>query len=213
MRPRLLVIAGPNGSGKTSITEQLHELRHQWMLGCDYINPDNIAQEQFDGWNDTASVLKAAQAATEWRRKCLNEGRDFAFETVFSSQEKLDFLREAKAKGYFIRFFFVGTDSPFINVQRIALRVIKGGHDVAISKILQRYERAMGYATIAATFVDRAYFYDNSVTLADGELPNWTPLFRTADGKLCDKYPRPTHLWAQLIYDELQNPADLHATD
>ncbi len=203
MRPRLLVIAGPNGSGKTSITEQLHELKHQWMLGCDYINPDNIAQERFGGWNDAASVLKAAEAATEWRRKCLNEGRDFAFETVFSSPEKLQFLKEAKQKGYFIRFFFVGTDSPLINVQRIALRVTKGGHDVAISKIISRYEKAMINAFSAATFVDRAYFYDNSITLDEGEVPTWVPLFRTADGKLCKKYPRPSHFWAQLIYDEL----------
>ena len=67
MKPRLLVIAGPNGSGKTSITEQLYELRHQWMVGCDYINPDNIAN-QIGNWNDDVSVLKAAEAATLWRR-------------------------------------------------------------------------------------------------------------------------------------------------
>ncbi len=119
MKPRLLVIAGPNGSGKTSITEQLYELKHQWMSGCDYINPDNIANEQFGGWNDSKAVLRAAQVATEQRWTCLKEGRDFAFETVLSSQEKLDFLREAKQRGYFIRLFFVGTDSPMINVQRI----------------------------------------------------------------------------------------------
>ncbi len=204
MKPRLLVIAGPNGSGKTSITEQLYELKHQWMLGCDYINPDNIANEQFGGWNNSDAVLKAARFATAQRRKCLEAGQDFAFETVLSSQEKLDFLREAKARGYFIRLFFVGTDSPMINVQRIALRYSKGGHEVPISKIIGRYEKAMMNVAEAATFVDRAYFYDNSITLGEGEIPNWVPLFRTEDGKLNDKYPRPTHLWAQAIYDELK---------
>ncbi len=203
MKPRLLVIAGPNGSGKTSITEQLHEIRHQWMLGCDYINPDAIAEMQFGGWNNQSAVLKAAKFATEWRRKCLDEGRDFAFETVFSSDEKLAFLREAKARGYFIRFFFVGTDSPMINVQRIALRYSKGGHEVPISKIIGRYQRSMNNAAEAATFVDRAYFYDNSKTLAEGEVPTWAPLFRTTDGRISEKYPRPNHLWAQAIFDEL----------
>ncbi len=203
MKPRLLVIAGPNGSGKTSITEQLHEIKHQWMLGCEYINPDNIAEKQFDGWNDQSSVLKAAQAATERRMQCLREGRDFAFETVFSSQEKLDFLKEAKKRGYFIRFFFVGTDTPMINVQRIALRYSKGGHEVPISKIIGRYQKSMNNAAEAATFVDRAYFYDNSITLGDGEIPNWVPLFRTENGMLNEKYPRPKHLWAQAIFDEL----------
>jgi len=41
LKPRLIVVAGPNGAGKTSITEQL--LRHEWMGGCEYVNPDFIA--------------------------------------------------------------------------------------------------------------------------------------------------------------------------
>ena len=43
LRPRLIVVAGPNGSGKTSIAEQL--LRHAWMGGCEYVNPDNMARD------------------------------------------------------------------------------------------------------------------------------------------------------------------------
>jgi len=41
-KPRLIVVAGPNGAGKTSITEQL--LRHEWMGGCEYVNPDDISE-------------------------------------------------------------------------------------------------------------------------------------------------------------------------
>jgi len=52
--PRLIVAAGPNGSGKTTITEQ--GLAHEWFEGCLYINPDIIAQEQFSGWNDPESA-------------------------------------------------------------------------------------------------------------------------------------------------------------
>ena len=44
-RPRLIIVAGPNGTGKTSITEQL--LLHEWMTGCVYVNPDFIARDQF----------------------------------------------------------------------------------------------------------------------------------------------------------------------
>jgi len=44
MKPNLIVVAGPNGSGKTTITEKL--LRHVWMDDCEYINPDIIAQEK-----------------------------------------------------------------------------------------------------------------------------------------------------------------------
>ena len=48
-KPRLIVVAGPNGAGKTSITEQL--LRHEWMGGCVYVNPDFIARDEFGDWN------------------------------------------------------------------------------------------------------------------------------------------------------------------
>lgn len=47
-RPILIVIAGPNGSGKTSVTSRL--LKHEWMADSVYINPDNIAKDVFD-WN------------------------------------------------------------------------------------------------------------------------------------------------------------------
>ncbi|MGN0891203.1 MAG: zeta toxin family protein [Candidatus Spyradenecus sp.] len=203
MKPRLLVIAGPNGSGKTSITEQLHDLKHRWMLGCHYINPDQIAKTQFGDWNNDVAVLQAAQLAERQRYACLEKGDDFAFETVFSTQDKLDFLRKAKARGYFIRFFFVGTESPMINIERVALRVLKGGHTVAIPKIIERYSRSMINAAEAATFVDRAYFYDNSITLSEGAIPTWTPLFRTVEGALCPKYSCPTQLWAKQIYQAL----------
>jgi len=48
------VVAGPNGSGKTTITEKL--LRHEWMEDCQYINPDLIAQQEFGDWNSPAAV-------------------------------------------------------------------------------------------------------------------------------------------------------------
>ncbi len=63
MKPRLIVVAGPNGSGKTTITEQL--LRHTWMQGCAYINPDLIAHQQFGDWNDPIAVKKAADFASK----------------------------------------------------------------------------------------------------------------------------------------------------
>lgn len=206
LRPRLVVVAGPNGSGKTSITRQLHDLRHKWMVGCEYINPDEIAERELAGWNDPASVLAAARLAAERRERCLREGRDFAFETVFSTQEKLDFLLRAHQVGFFIRLFFVGTDSPTINAKRVAVRCLEGGHDVPIAKIISRYTRSMANAGEAATFVDRAYFYDNSVDVAPGAEPDWVPLIRTEEGRLISKYPRPAHPWAAELYDALSAP-------
>ena len=47
-RPTLCVVAGPNGSGKTTTTVQL--LNNEWTADSLYINPDNIAQEMFGDW-------------------------------------------------------------------------------------------------------------------------------------------------------------------
>ena len=103
-RPTLCVVAGPNGSGKTTTTVQL--LNNEWTANSFYINPDNIAQEMFGDWNSPEAVMKAAEHATKLRYECLEQKLDFVFETVFSSAEKLEFLRKAKEAGFFIRLFF-----------------------------------------------------------------------------------------------------------
>ena len=188
-KPTLCVVAGPNGSGKTSTTVQL--LANEWSEGSLYINPDNIAQEQFGDWNSPEAVLKAAKYATDLRYKCLNEKRDFVFETVFSSDEKLEFLRKAHEAGFFIRFFFVCTSNPKINVSRITKRYLEGGHEVPISKIISRYYKSYVNATKAISFVDRAYIYDNSV---EDHLPQL--LFRMTEGKVFKQYTEDIPEWA-----------------
>jgi predicted ABC-type ATPase len=89
-KPRLIVVAGPNGAGKTTITDKL--LRHEWMEGCEYINPDVIAQNEFGDWNSTDAVVKAADKAKILRENCLSRMESMAFETVFSTPEKLEFV-------------------------------------------------------------------------------------------------------------------------
>ena len=69
----MIVIAGPNGSGKTSVTQKF--LLHEWAEGTLYINPDEIAQELFGDWNSNDAVLKAANYCAELRDKCLQEHR------------------------------------------------------------------------------------------------------------------------------------------
>lgn len=188
-RPVLCVVAGPNGSGKTSTTEKL--LSNEWAEDSFYINPDNIALEQFGDWNSQEAVLKAAQEATRLRYQCLENKRSFVFETVFSSTEKLEFLKQAKEAGFFIRFFYVCTENPEINVLRIAQRFLNGGHEVPISKIINRYYKSLALAAQALSFVDRAYVYDNS---KNNELPQL--IFRTVNGKLHKKYVNEIPVWA-----------------
>jgi predicted ABC-type ATPase len=73
----------------------------------------------------------------EIREDCLCHGKSMLLETVFSVPEKLEFIQRAKSAGFFIRFFFIGTDAPHINAARVARRVLSGGHDVPITKIVR----------------------------------------------------------------------------
>lgn len=189
-RPVLIIIAGPNGSGKTTITT--HILHHEWLENSVYINPDQVAQDRFGNWNSAEAVRQAAEYCADWRERCLTERQSMIFETVFSADDKLDFIHRAKQAGFFIRLFFVCTESPMINAARIAGRVMKGGHDVPIAKIISRYQKSIINCKIATSIADRVYLYDNSVDNREARL-----LFRFADGKIIKRYTTDIPLWAQ----------------
>ena len=194
-KPELIVIAGPNGSGKTSVTQRF--LHHEWGEGVIYINPDQVAKDIFGDWNSGSSILKAANYCEIWRERCLKERTSFVFETVFSSPEKIDFIMRAKQAGFFIRVFFIATAHPSINASRIANRVMEGGHDVPITKIISRFYKSIMNCEVIAKFVDRLYVYDNSVDGRDA-----MPLFRLSNGVLGKIYVREVPEWAVNILPE-----------
>ena len=191
-KPELIIIAGPNGSGKTSITQKF--LHHEWAEGTTYINPDQIAKDLFGDWNNSESVLKAATYCSDLREQCLKGKKSFVFETVFSAQDKIDFVIRAKQAGFFIRIFFISTSNPAINASRIAKRVMKGGHDVPITKIISRYNKSIQNCKIVAPIIDRLYVYDNSIDDVDAR-----PLFRLSEGVLAKQYTKIIPDWAQNI--------------
>ena len=119
-RPKLLVIAGPNGSGKTTVTSQI--LKHEWVEGCEYINPDFIARDKFGDWNSQEMVLKAAQFAEKLREKCLENRSSLIFETVLSAPDKTSHNRR------YVRFFAAGGRALVLKGKKL------GDRDVVIER-------------------------------------------------------------------------------
>lgn len=193
-KPKLIIIAGPNGSGKTSITQKF--LHHEWAEGTTYINPDQVAKDMFGDWNDSTAVLKAANYCADLREQCLTDKRSFVFETVFSANDKIDFVIRAKKAGFFIRIFFISTSDPAINASRIAKRVMKGGHDVPITKIISRYNKSIQNCKTVSSIVDRLYVYDNSVDNEEAKA-----LFRLSSGQLAKQYESDIPEWAQNLFN------------
>ena len=144
-------------------------------------------------------MLPISRISVKWREQLLREHKDFIFETVLSSDGKVEFLKRAREEGYFIRMFFICTESPTINAARIANRVMEGGHDVPIQKIISRYEKAIINAIKVAGFADRAYFYDNSIDNQNAQL-----LFRTIDGKLAKRYVEALPQWTETIIESIR---------
>ena len=138
-------------------------------------------------------MLQAVQLAARRRELAVSEGRSLAFETVFSADDKVQFLRAARRQGYFARLFFVGTSNPTINAARVARRVMQGGHDVPIGKIIARYFKSIANCAAVASEVDRLYLYDNS---EDGREPKL--VVRVSDGHIVKTYA-PTPAWMEPI--------------
>ena len=134
-------------------------------LGILTVNADAIAKALLssDGSMTTLEANLAAQKEAERMRRFLAERRaDFAFESVASHPSKLEFLKELKFYGYYVGTLLVSTESPEINVRRVASRVQAGGHDVPTDKIISRYYR---FSNLIFDYYDVSDFfvaYDNS---------------------------------------------------
>ncbi len=187
MQPILIVVAGPNGAGKTTVTGRLRQ--DHWSDGVEYLNPDEVARDRFGDWNSPDAIMQAARWTQQRREELLAARAGIAFETVLSATDKLQFLERARASGYFIRAFFVGTTDPGINAARVARRYMKGGHHVPIEKIVDRYRRSLANLPVLIRLAQRVYVFDNSpegeearlcLRLSDGSvrkiygpLPDW----------------------------------------
>ena len=148
-KPMVLVLAGPNGSGKSTIATFFDKVGK-------YTNADDIVAST--GMNN----MDAAVLVDKMRYESIEKKEDFTFETVLSSQYKLDILKKAKAEGYFIKGIFILTIDPKINITRIESRVASGGHYVDSEKVIERYYKSVANIKELLNLCDIMHVYDNT---------------------------------------------------
>lgn len=71
------------------------DFAQRWSEGVEYLNPDEVARDRFGDWNSPDAILKAANWTAHRRKELLEQGAGIAFETVLSTDEKIDFLSHA----------------------------------------------------------------------------------------------------------------------
>ena len=104
----------------------------------------------------------AATLADFLRFELLDAGVSFTFETVMSHESKVEFMAEARRRGYRTYLYFIATEDVAINVDRVEQRVVLGGHPVAEANIKKRYPKTLALLHPACDAADRAYVFDNS---------------------------------------------------
>lgn len=135
------------------------EYKRPFESGEIYIDEEDYLHFSANGINSYSVAI----VADFFKEQYLKHRISFSFETVFSHPAKIDILRRAQAAGFKTYMYFVATENPVINVNRIKERVALGGHDVPEEKTRSRYLRCMEQVRYALPYLNRAYFFDNSM--------------------------------------------------
>ena len=104
----------------------------------------------------------SAAIADYLRELCLENKQIFSFESVFSDERKINFIKKLHKSKYKIYLYIISTVSPFINIARINERVKQNGHAVAEDKIISRYHKSILNIKKAIPFAYRSFIIDNS---------------------------------------------------
>ena len=154
---KLYIIAGANGSGKTTFAKSFSEIHNLY-----FINADEIAKE-LDPENITKHQVKAGRIFFQELNKRLEENRSFVIETTLSGKYLVKYITKAKANGFKVEMIYLFLEQPKTNIARVEIRVIGGGHDVPKDDIIRRFYRSKElFMTLYKDLMDKWIMYYNS---------------------------------------------------
>ena len=156
--PNLYIIAGCNGAGKTTAAFSLLPDVFQTL---EFVNADEIARG-LSPLNVEGVAFQAGRIMIERMNQLIVERKSFAFETTLSGLSYLPLLKNAKTHGFKITLFFVYLNTVELAINRVAVRVSKGGHHILKDVIIRRYHKGLTNFKKYASLSDDWYIYDNS---------------------------------------------------
>lgn len=211
--PRLLVLAGCNGAGKSSVGG-----RFVRKSGGTYFNPDDatreiLAREPELGLDEANS--RAWKLGKRLLERAIAERHDHAFESTLGANSIPGLLGRAAQDGFELCIWYCGLESPERHLDRIAARVARGGHDIPEAKVRERYRTSVLNLIQLLPSCTLLEVYDNSAEQDPEQAPpqpQWVLSVR--DGEV--QFPRTleqlqaTPPWAKAIvmraYQAFRNP-------
>ncbi|MDE6267468.1 MAG: AAA family ATPase [Muribaculaceae bacterium] len=158
--PRLYIIAGCNGAGKT--TASMTVLPE--VLDCnEFVNADEIAKG-LSPFRPQDMAIEAGKLMIKRVHTLLSQHETFAIETTLSTRSYKNIIDTAHDLGYVVILLFFWLPSPLMAERRVAARVASGGHDIPKEVIHRRYWRGIeNLFEIFIPIVDTWSLYDNSI--------------------------------------------------
>ena len=138
------------------------------------------------------------------RTQLLKKGRSFSFETVFSHSSKLQFMKDARKLGYRVYLYFLATEDPEININRVNIRVAMKQHHVPKEKIINRYFKSLELLYDAMRLTNRAYLFDSSGKFYElvAEITNGKQV------EMTDKDKKPPNWFVKYLFEKAIEKSD-----
>ena len=124
--PRVVVLAGINGAGKTTASRDL--LVSVLKIPV-FTNADAVARG-LNSLNPESEAFRAGRIMLDWMRALADQRRDFAFETTLSARTYAPWLKGLRQSGYEVYLYYYWLDSVELAVARVVERVRAGGHHI-----------------------------------------------------------------------------------
>jgi len=137
--PNLYVIAGCNGSGKTTIAKALLP---NYFNCSEFVNADIMAEEMAPG-NVASVAIAAGKITLRLINRLLEDRMSFAVETTLSGTVHQRIIQKAQARGYYVVLIYVWIKSARVSIARVKQRKRLGGHFISSDDVIRRYQRGL----------------------------------------------------------------------
>jgi predicted ABC-type ATPase len=154
----MYIIAGPNGSGKSTFAQEFIKEKN-----LTFVNADIIAQELEPNHLTPRVMYEAGRIFFQRIDQLVKEKSPFVIETTLSGKYTTKLIDRLKRENYRVQMVYVFVETPLLSIERIKIRVLKGGHPVPDVDVKRRFIRSkMNFWNLYRTMVDGWEVYDNS---------------------------------------------------